>query len=55
MTWTDRDTEGIQTILFELKGLMDRHRLELTSDFLIRERHAEHDVTDMAHMLGGEL
>jgi hypothetical protein len=55
MTWTDRDTQGINLILLELKGLIARHRLELTSDLLIREQHAEHDVAAVAHMLGGDV
>lgn len=55
MTWTQRDTDGINTILLELKGLVARHRLEITSDLLIREEHAERDVAAVAHMLGGDL
>jgi hypothetical protein len=53
MTWTERDTEGLNTILVELRGLVERHQLELTTDLWIRERQAEHDVTAVAHMLGG--
>lgn len=53
MTWTQRDTDGLNLILVELRGLVERHRLEITSDLLIREEHAEHDVTAVAHMLGG--
>lgn len=55
VTWTERDTEGINVILLELKGLISRHRLEITSDLILREEHAEHDVAAVAHMLGGDL
>jgi hypothetical protein len=55
MTWTQRDTDGINIILLELKGLIERHRLELTSDLLIREEHAEHDVAAVARLLGGDI
>ncbi len=55
MTWTERDTEGINIILFELQGLIDRHPMEVTTDLHIREKHAEHDVAAVAHMLGGDL
>lgn len=55
MTWTERDTEGINTILIELHGLIERHRLEVTTDLLIREEHAEHDVAAVARLLGGGL
>lgn len=54
MTWTQRDTDGVNIILVELKGLLARHRLDLTSDLLIREEHAEHDVVAVAHMLGSD-
>lgn len=53
MTWTARDAEGINVILLELRGFVERHRLEVTSDLLIREEHAEHDVAAVARMLGG--
>lgn len=55
MSWTERDIEGLNVILLELRGFVERHRLEITSDLLIRELHAEHDVAAVAHMLGGDL
>lgn len=54
MTWTERDTEGVHIILVELQGLLSRHRMDITSDLLIREEHAEHDLAALAHMLGGQ-
>lgn len=53
MAWTDRDTQGLNAILTELKGFVERHSLEVTSDLILREQHAEHDALDIARFLGG--
>lgn len=55
MSWTQRDIDGFNIILVELRGFVERHRLEITSDLILREAQAERDVTVVAHMLGSDL